>query len=249
MTADDDDKIIKFPSLAEREEKQKREEEEFRRQFRAQQKARKTPFINWDRIPPFTRITLSVFIIIHIIMAFAIDSIQRVDLIMKYGFIPAIYSGNMPWDWHALIGPFTTLLIHENWMHLLFNCIMMMVMGILCERQFGAKATAIAFLICGMTGNLAYVLLFPASTAPVIGASGAISGLFAIAFLSLIEQGMLGPETQRRGPMPFILLWCTLIIGLGFISANTAWQSHLGGFLGGIALVQLQKKRLIRLLK
>ena len=119
-------------------------------------------------------------------------------------------------------------------------------MGVFFERQFGARRTFMFFLICGMAGNLTYFILNPALITPVIGASGAISGLFGAAFIMMTALGMAGPEAQKRGPLPFILLWVSIIVVFGMISADTAWQSHLGGFLGGVGFFQLWRKGKIR---
>ncbi|PCJ98208.1 MAG: rhomboid family intramembrane serine protease [Zetaproteobacteria bacterium] len=233
-------------------------EEQYRTQYRAErakeqgQNAQysasgKKPFINWHKIPIFTRISIGTLLIVQLIMSFALSSADRISALYYFGFVPAMYTGDIEWSWSALIAPFTTLILHSGWMHLTFNIVMLMAMGVFFEREFGAKRTAIFFLACGMAGNLTYLLLNPGSPIPVVGASGAISGLFAVTFMIMIERGMVGPEVQKRGPLPFILLWSTIIIGLGVISSDTAWQSHIGGFWGGIGLFHLWKKGVIRL--
>jgi len=244
-------------SISKETEKQQKErerlEEEYRQQYKNEQAARarlqgktaqnsasgKQPFINWDKIPLFTRSIIAVFLVIQIAMSFLIDDATRLDIISHYGFVPAYYSGAIPWSWSAIIAPFTTMIIHGGWIHVLVNSVMMVAMGVLFERQFGAKRTLIFFLLCGMAGNLVYFILNPALTAPVIGASGAISGLFGAAVMMMNSGGMAGSGAQNRGPLHFILLWISIIVVFGMLSADTAWQSHLGGFLGGVGLFQL----------
>lgn len=242
---------------------QERLEDEYRRQYRAEHSARNRlksalnngandkynndNFINWDRIPPFTGGIIVCFVLVHIATSFLLDDIQRFSIVLHYGFTPGFYTGALPWSWSALIAPFTTLIMHGGWTHLIFNSIMMLAMGVFFERQFGARRTAIFFLLSGMAGNLAFFILSPAITAPVIGASGAISGLFGATFLMMQSSGMAGLEAQRRGPLPFILIWLCIIVGFGMISADTAWQSHLGGFLGGIGFFHLFRTGKIKL--
>lgn len=235
-------------------------EEEYRRQYQQERAARarlqgkiaqvsasgKQPFINWDRIPPFTRTIIAVFLIVHLATSFLITDIERASLVMHFGFVPAYYTGVLPWNWSALAAPFTTLFLHGGWMHLLVNSIMMMAMGVFFERQFGAKRTLLFFLLCGMAGNLVYFILNPALTTPVIGASGAISGLFGATMLMMTSSGLAGPEAQKRGPAPFILLWISIIVVFGMLSEDTAWQSHLGGFLGGLGFFHLWRTGKIR---
>lgn len=266
---DDKDKVIHFPQMEKRkaikkrvdknaQKSQKALEDKYRAEYRAARAKElsgaarssangKVPFINWDKIPPFTRGAMAIFLIVQIILSFFVDAGDKVAIMYYFGFVPAMYSGGVEWSWSAVIAPFTTLIIHSGWMHLGFNMVMMMAMGVFFEREFGAKRTAIFFFLCGMAGNAAYLLLDFGSTVPVIGASGAISGLFAVAFTLMIERGMLGVEMQRRGALPFILLWSTIIIAMGVISNDTSWQSHIGGFLGGAGLFRLWQKGIIRL--
>ncbi|MGH1379038.1 MAG: rhomboid family intramembrane serine protease [Alphaproteobacteria bacterium] len=233
-------------------------EDQYRSQYRAERaKAQgqnaqysasgKKPFINWHKIPMFSRISIGTILIVQLIMSFAVNEADRSFILNNFGFTPAMYTGGIEWQLAAIIAPLTTLILHSGWMHLTFNIVMLMAMGVFFERQFGAKRTAIFFVACGMAGNIAYLLLNPWSTIPVIGASGAISGLFAVTFMIMIEKGMVGPEIQKRGPLPFILLWSSIIIGMGMISQDTSWQSHIGGFWGGLALFHLWKKGIIRL--
>ncbi len=269
---DDNGKIIHFSELEKRQKKIEKEsekarkereklEEEYRRKYQAEQgiKAKmradmarrsatgKTPFINWGKIPIFTRCTVTTLILTFLVTTFLLDDAQRVVLYMNFGFVPAYYSGAIPWVWSALIAPFTTALLHGSWMHIITNSVMMMAMGVFFERQFGARITLIFFIFCLMTGNLMYFILSPASTHPVIGASGAISGLFGAVILMMNLGGLAGSFGQKRGPLPIILLWIAIMIGVGLISADTAWQAHLGGFLGGIALFNLWQKGKIKL--
>ena len=268
---EDTKNIIHFSELEKRQKKTKKEsakarkereklEEKYRHQYRAEQGIRakmqvdmarqsasgKTPMVNWDKIPPFTRTAVIAFFLIHLAVTFLLNDAQRLVLFMNYGFVPAYYSGGVPWVWSAFIAPFTTAFLHGGWMHLLTNCVMMMAMGVFFERHFGSRITLIFFIVSLMCGNLTYFILSPAATNPVVGASGAISGLFGAAILVMNLSGMSGPTAQKRGPLPFIVIWIAIMIGVGMISSDTAWQSHLGGFLGGIGLFQLWRKGKVR---
>ncbi len=252
-------------SILKETEKQHKErkklEEEYRQQYKKEQAARarlqgkmalnhttgKQSFINWDKIPLFTRSIIAIFILIQTTMSFLIDDAMRLYIISHYGFVPAYYSGTISWSWSAIIAPFTTMIIHGGWIHVLVNSIMMVAMGVLFERQFGAKRTLIFFLLCGMAGNLIYFILNPGLTTPVIGASGAISGLFGAAVM-MMNSGTMATRygAPNKGALHFILLWISIIVVFGMLSADTAWQSHLGGFLGGVGLFQLWRTGKIR---
>lgn len=268
------DKVIFFPELEARQQRQKQKkkdqqdkskeenkrsfmEEEYRSMYRAERakeqsesarrSAQNPPLVNWDKIPPFTRYILAILLGVHLVMAFLVDDFYR-DLVMyQFSFIPGLYTGQLEWHWAALIAPFTTLLLHGNWMHLTFNLVMMAIMGVFFERLYGWKRTALFFIICGQFGNLFYFLFNPFSVIPVVGASGAINGLFAAVFITMIERGMVRADMQKRGPLPFIILWLAIIVGFGVISNDVAWQSHVGGFLGGVGLIYAWRKGYVKL--
>ena len=104
------------------------------------------------------------------------------------------------------------------------------------------------FLICGVAGAAAYLALNWGSTDPMIGASGAISGLMA-AGLRLLPS--LRPNSGTQPMLPalsrqvvmFSLVWGVVNIvagvaglGLGGESGAIAWQAHLGGYIAGLFL-------------
>ncbi|MGH1455921.1 MAG: rhomboid family intramembrane serine protease [Alphaproteobacteria bacterium] len=235
-------------------------EDEYRKQYKAEQAARarlrgklaqnaaggKQPFINWEKIPPFARFMVAILLIIQVFMSFFVSAADKVYIVMHYGFVPAVYTSGEGRIADAVIAPFTSLLLHGDWMHIVFNVVMLLAMGIFFERTYGTKRAVIFFLLCGMAGHLAYLVLNPFSTMPVIGASGAISGLFAVTVITMSESGMMGPEAQKRGPLPFILLWISIIVIMGALGPGTAWQSHLGGFVGGIGFFHLWKRGILK---
>ena len=85
------------------------------------------------------------------------------------------------------------------------------------------------------------MMLDPFSAAPVVGASGAISGLFAPILIILQRAGAMGQG--KYGLWPIIIMWC----GVSFLFAwaggagigDIAWAAHLGGFLGAFALMRI----------
>jgi len=212
----------------------------------AKKSSAKEPFVNWEKVPPFTRVILGFIIIVHIAMAF-LDQSTRLELTYAFSFIPARFTGELPWETVFFLTPITSIMIHGGWFHLGMNAAMMLITGVFFERQFGAKSTFIVFIICGIAGHLACIGLNPYAQSAIIGASGAINGLFALTFMLMIHQGMMGPVLQAEGPKRFILLWLAIIVGVGLLSENISWQSHLGGFLCGIGIFYLWKKGKIKL--
>jgi membrane associated rhomboid family serine protease len=240
---DSAEKVVHFPTLAERDRRRKQEQEN----VSADPKPG-VPFFNLAKLPPFTRFTTATFFIVHITLFVLMDPAERLQAFYAMGFVPGYFThvlGGFPW--FAPLGIVTHLLIHGGWMHLLFNSVMMLAMGTMFERLFGTRTTALFFLLCGFAGAAAYFAFNPFSTVPVIGASGSISGLFGAAIILLYQQGQLG-KIGKRGPWPLVLFWVALMIGTGLIGGgDLAWQAHVGGFLAGIGLLQLLQKGKIRL--
>ncbi len=243
---EDEKRIIRFPSQSEREDSRKKQEKEWRKQYKKERKAQDEPFFNAGKIPLLTRIIIGLFLAVHIPLYLFFDAADRMEVFSTLGFVPAYYTGAIEWSWVALLGPFTHIFIHGGWMHLLFNAVMMLAMGMFTETAFGFRRMLIFFVVSGLSGALFYFLISFSSTNPVVGASGSISGLFGVTFLLLHEKGMLG-QIGRRGPMPLIIFWIVLITGMGLLGGDIAWQAHLGGFLGGIGLLTAMKKGWVRL--
>ncbi|MFD0389772.1 rhomboid family intramembrane serine protease [Tistrella bauzanensis] len=92
------------------------------------------------------------------------------------------------------------------------------------------------YLVTGMLGALAHVLIYPESMVPMLGASAGISGLFA-AVLIMMRRSRAGTGSI----MPLALLWIATAVITGIwgtpgTGEAVAWVAHIGGFLGGLAL-------------
>jgi membrane associated rhomboid family serine protease len=94
--------------------------------------------------------------------------------IRHLSFVPLLFSVS-PWDHiHTLV---TSVFLHQDVFHLAGNCLFLWVFGRSLERLFGLPIFLASFPFLGVVGLLAHWSLFPASDAPVIGASGAIAML------------------------------------------------------------------------
>jgi membrane associated rhomboid family serine protease len=202
------------------------------------------PVVNLGNIPPFTRIIIAIILLVHAGLLL-VDPNTRYQLFYTFGFVPAYFSGAAAgFPEIAYIGVITHMFIHSGWMHIIFNVITALTFGILLEREFGWRRAAIFWFACGLAGALVYFLLNPALAAPMIGASGSISGLFAAAILSLHDQKQRMGGVAGRGPWPLLAFWIVFMVGTGMLSGNSiAWQAHIGGFLCGAGLYYIFRTR------
>jgi len=133
---------------------------------------------------------------------------------------PASVSGAFePWRM------FTSIFAHANILHLLLNMYTLFIFGSALEPMLGRARYLALFLISGFAGSLG-VLLIASPVVPVVGASGAIFGLFGAYFI--IQRRLGGNATQ-------MLVLLAINLGIGFLPGfNIAWQAHVGGLIGGV---------------
>lgn len=115
--------------------------------------------------------------------------------------------------------------------HLLFNMVALYQVGPLLEERLGRLRYLTAYLLCAIGGSVGYLLLAqpsePSWGTSVVGASGAVFGMFAL----LVIDQRRGGETSQG-----ILVIVGLNFALGLVIPDIAWQSHLGGLLTGAGL-------------
>jgi membrane associated rhomboid family serine protease len=180
------------------------------------------------------------------------------DIVYEYGFVPARYSraflesrmADPGTIWERAI-PFVSYMgLHNDWTHLIINSLWLLAFGPIVARRYGALLFLVFFLTCGLAGAVTYLAFNWASPVPVVGASGAISGLMAAALRMLPGQAPwarpgaapLAPLFSRQ-MVVFTLVWAAInllagVTGLGMGGENAliAWQAHLGGFVAGLLL-------------
>ena len=151
---------------------------------------------------------------------------------------------------------FTSMFLHGGWMHLLGNMWFLWLFGNNIEDSMTRPRFLMFYLLCGIAAALAQVLANPQSPVPMVGASGAISGVMG-AYLVLF------PRVRVFTVIPFgfymhsvalpawamLIYWMVLQVVGGITSVyaeqggGVAFWAHLGGFLAGVVLVKLFERR------
>jgi membrane associated rhomboid family serine protease len=131
----------------------------------------------------------------------------------------------------------TTMFVHSqnSFLHLLLNMVSLYLFGPIVERLLGRVRFLALYLLSGLGGSVAVLLLAPDT--PVVGASGAIFGLLGAFFV--IARRLGGNSSQ-------VLIVIIINLGIGFLpGTNISWQAHLGGLVAGtaVALVFLLTRR------
>ncbi len=199
------------------------------------------PLIN---LPPVTKYFLGLIVAIHLIITFGLSDQTAASIYTTYGFIPAYWSGELPFKSITLITPLSHMLLHGSWLHITMNGLMLMAFGSGVERGVGAKNMIFIFIFSGLCGIGLQYALNPTSIHPIIGASGGISGLFAAAFvlISRTQKQMGAPSSSI---WKFIAIWIGISVIFGLLGSPdgnaVAWMAHLGGFFGGFAALKILK--------
>jgi membrane associated rhomboid family serine protease len=136
---------------------------------------------------------------------------------------------------------FTSMFLHGSLMHLVGNMWFLWVFGDNVEDRLGRVRFLIYYLLTGAVGAVAQSLLMPGSTAPMIGASGAVAGVLGGYILTFPHSRVATLVLWFVVDVPawvFLGLW---FLGQFFIGdgSGIAWMAHVGGFLAGLGLVRI----------
>jgi membrane associated rhomboid family serine protease len=154
-------------------------------------------------------------------------------------------------DLHSL---FTSIFLHGGIAHLVGNMMFLNIFGDNLEDRFGKILYLLFYFICGVLASLLQIIIYPFSSIPNLGASGAISGLLG-GYLLLFPKhkidvllpfgGFLRTATLPAYTMLIYWIAFQLIFGIGSISATeqggVAYFAHIGGFIAGILITTLIK--------
>jgi membrane associated rhomboid family serine protease len=181
--------------------------------------------------------------------------------------------GNVPWSLvsqlgtryvppaAALVPIFTSMFLHGSWLHLIFNMLALWIFGDNVEDSIGHFRYLIFYLLCGVAAAALHTFFNLGSTVPSVGASGAIAGVMGAYFI-------LYPRAKVLTLVPFFFVFFVwlpawVVLGYWFVaqflsgaatsiagrmggSSGIAFWAHVGGFLGGMALVKVFPSRVRR---
>ncbi len=176
--------------------------------------------------------------------------------IYRLGMTPAVLLGDAPAEIAAVppaLTLVTSMFLHGGWMHLLGNMLYLWIFGNNVEDRLGHLRFALFYLASGLAAAAAQILPDPASQVPMVGASGAISGVlgaYVVLFpharvLVMIPVGIL---LFRHVRAVWVLgIW----FAMQFVSAllapsggGVAWWAHVGGFVAGFVAMQPLRRRI-----
>jgi membrane associated rhomboid family serine protease len=219
---------------------------------------------NPTEINPIVTIALIVACSLVFLYQAALPEKTGEEFVFHYGAIPAVIFGHEESPLEITVGfpatltLLTSMFLHGGWMHLIGNMLYLWIFGNNIEDVMGHVKFVIFYVVCGVLAAMSHALTDPSSAVPMVGASGAISGVLG-AYLLLFPRAQvlvlipLGLFTRTMYvPAGFVLgFWFVLQLlsggmSLGRSGGGVAFFAHVGGFVAGMALIGLFKDPTVR---
>lgn len=167
--------------------------------------------------------------------------------IEAYGFVPAIFFSDPAAQAYRLL---SSMFMHGSVAHLIGNMWFLWVFGPAIEARLGEVRYLLLYLLAGLGGALSQGVTDPGSTIPLVGASGAISGVLGGYMLLLPNAWILSmawfilPVYFWVPAVTYIGYWVLFQFVYGLFGVpGVGWWAHLGGFFVGLALAALWRPK------
>jgi membrane associated rhomboid family serine protease len=219
---------------------------------------------NPTEITPFLTIFFIVICVLVFFWQMSLGGQGNQAAVYSLGVIPAVLLNQVQLPPELALIPaeltvFTSMFMHGGFMHLAGNMLYLWIFGNNVEDAMGHIRFVIFYLLCGIAAVIGQVIQNPGSEIPMIGASGAISGVLG-AYLLLYPHAKilvmipLGFYAHMvRLPAGLVLVFWFVIQIVSSLAADpngagVAWFAHIGGFIAGMALIPVFKRRQVPLL-
>jgi membrane associated rhomboid family serine protease len=224
-----------------------------------------------QRTPYVTMALIAVNVVVWIFAQGAGAAMPLAASVCNFGLIPAELTESLPPgarfpmgdDLVCMTDPgrqslhvLTSMFLHGSWMHLLGNMWFLWLFGNNIEDSTTRPRFVVFYLLCGLGAALAQVAANPASPVPMVGASGAISGVmgaYLILFprarvFTMVPLGFYATSVALPA-WAMLIYWAFLQVAGGITSTfdeqagGVAFWAHLGGFIAGVLLVKIFERR------
>lgn len=201
------------------------------------------------RVPVVTIALIGINALVFLYQVVQPPEAQR-EFVLAFGAIPLLLIR----DFHLLpqfpthgLSLITSMFLHGGFLHLGGNMLYLWIFGNNVEDYLGRPRFVLFYLLCGMAAALTHTLTNMASPVPMIGASGAISGLLG-AYLLLYPRANVVVMIWFFFFLRFVRIPAFIVLGLWFLmqlpgalgeSGGIAFFAHIGGFVFGLLFVKL----------
>lgn len=156
---------------------------------------------------------------------------------------------------HSYLPVLSYMFLHSGWLHVIMNMWALWIFGDNIEDVTGHVRFVLFYVLCGLVAIVVQIFIEPGFNAPVIGASGAVAGIMG-AYFVLYPHGrvltlvpvLIFPLFFQFPAVLFLALWLLLQVFSGLMGAAgmaqpVAWWAHIGGFVAGMALIHVFRKK------
>jgi len=215
--------------------------------------------INPVRITPFVNWTLIAACILIFFWQVSLGPDGMLAALHAFGMIPAVLFGEaqLAPDLRMVPAPLTlitSMFLHGGWMHLIGNMLYLWVFGNNIEDRLGHARYLGFYIGCGLVAAISQIVPEPYSTTPMVGASGAISGVLGayLVFYPTARVVVLIPlffvfflHELRAGWLLLIWFAFQILSALAAPSSGgvVAWWAHIGGFVAGMVVALAVARR------
>lgn len=212
------------------------------------------PFKDDNPTQTFPYITIGLIALNCMIFIWQITSPLGIEKIAYYfGAIPQnLLSFNIIQSVHPILSVFTSMFLHGGFLHLAGNMLYLWIFGNNIEDSLGHIRFLIFYLFSGIIAAYSHAVTDPNSFIPMIGASGAVSGVLG-AYLLLFPRAKVHTffffgffwQIVRLPAIVVIGFWAIIQIVSGMLSygagqqGGVAWFAHIGGFAIGLITIKL----------
>lgn len=216
---------------------------------------RREPVFN---LPAIVIAIIGICAAVHVTRVYLLTPDQDVWVLIRAAFIPIRYSGQFDLEIYAFTSPITYAFLHGDFIHLAVNMVWLAAFGSPLANRLGVLRFSLFFAVTSIAAAGLFYVLHPLGQAPLVGASGAISGMMGAAarFSFQIDRSHGKPAFagaplpirdvfRSRTAMTFLGVWMVvnLVTGVvGFVpgmDSQIAWEAHIGGFLAGFLGIRL----------
>ncbi|HBP17229.1 MAG TPA: rhomboid family intramembrane serine protease [Planctomycetes bacterium] len=210
--------------------------------------------------PPAVTITLIVINVAVFLFQAGLPEYVLDAFIQDFGLVPARQTWALeraPWRLDLWAVPaLTSMFLHGGWAHIAGNMVFLWVFGDGVENRLGHGRFLAFYLLTGLVAGQTQALLDPESAIPLVGASGAISGvlgsyllLYPRAWVTVLLPVLFIPFFFEVPALLFLLFWYfqqllsgtlwALSDAAAHATGGVAWWAHIGGFVAGLTLLGL----------
>ena len=212
------------------------------------------PLYDTARSHKFPIINLTIIAINILAFFYELQMGSNVEqFIFQWGLTPGRFIADPANAWILI---FSSMFLHGGWFHIINNMWVLFIFGDNVEARLGGFRYLIFYLLSGAAAGLMQVFILSSSDLPMIGASGAIAGVLG-AYLVLYPRARVASLVPiffiftviEIPAFIYLLFWFVsqLYSGLFAIqgggASGIAWWAHIGGFIFGLVMVSLFKRR------